>query len=341
MESIERQAYKVSVIVPVYNVERYLRGCVGSILNQSYRNLEVILVDDGSPDECGKLCDELAAEDERVIVIHKQNGGLSDARNKALEIASGDMIGFVDGDDRINPHMYETLIDAMLQHDSDISICKYRRVIEGETPPQVPTCHCKAEFMDNFTAMRELILDDKVTSHACNKLFRASLLSEIRFPVGVIFEDIAIMHEVFSKAKGVAFVDCALYDYLDRKDSTLHRIDPISQLNYFDAYRLRYEFVKRSRRYEALADEALTKAILSGLLSARQITRYEKKQWKPHLKYIRRFLIDNKRAVMSNRAIGLNKKARALCMMLSVTLYKAIDTRILQRTLGVVFSKYR
>ncbi|MBO7334370.1 MAG: glycosyltransferase, partial [Lachnospiraceae bacterium] len=118
----------ISVIVPVFEVEKYLKECIESILNQTYTNLEIILVDDGSPDKCGEICEEYAKTDNRIIVIHHENKGLSSARNRGLDIATGDYIGFVDSDDKIAPDMFEILLNNLKQYDADISICGFYRL---------------------------------------------------------------------------------------------------------------------------------------------------------------------------------------------------------------------
>lgn len=124
---------KISIIVPVYNIEKYIVRCIESILNQTYSNLEIILVDDGSTDSSGGICDEYAKKDDRIVVIHKVNGGLSDARNAGLKVVTGDYIGYVDGDDWIDSTMYEDMLSVMEAKDIKLSICRYKKVFTGET----------------------------------------------------------------------------------------------------------------------------------------------------------------------------------------------------------------
>ena len=163
----------ISVIVPVYNVEKYLEKCVSSIVNQTYKNLEIMLVDDGSTDSSGKMCDEFAKKDDRIKVIHKPNGGLSDARNSALKIAKGDYIGFVDSDDYIADDMFETLCDLMEDNNSDISIVSFYEIYNNKL---IGVRDSKElENMTKLEAMKELLIDSKIQSYAWNKLFKREL----------------------------------------------------------------------------------------------------------------------------------------------------------------------
>ena len=209
---------KISVIVPIYKVESYLPKCLDSIVNQTYRNLEIILVDDGSPDNCGAICDEYAARDDRIIVIHKSNGGLSFARNVGLDTATGDYIGFVDSDDWIEPNMYEYLLHGIQKQGADIAVCG----IFEELPDR---CFCrkwdKAEVFDTEAGLEQLFLRKKYSHSVWDKLYRYSLFEGIRFPEGRNFEDIATTHRVFERAKAVQLLPEAKYHYLQRRDSIM------------------------------------------------------------------------------------------------------------------------
>ena len=162
---------KVSVIVPVYKVEKYLDKCMESIVNQTYKNIEIILVDDGSPDECPKMCDEWAKKDDRIRVIHKENGGLSDARNVGMDMSTGEYIGFVDSDDIISIEMYKTLVELLEQSDSDMSACQESRFEDKGSP--VFTIDNKVTIVDdNSEALRDIINSELVLSFVWNKLYR-------------------------------------------------------------------------------------------------------------------------------------------------------------------------
>lgn len=164
---------KISIIVPVYNVEKYLEKCVRSILAQTFTDFELILVDDGSPDSSGAMCDQFAEQDQRVKVIHKENGGLSDARNAGIEIATGEYLGFVDSDDYIADDMYELLYTNIVKEDADLSICGIYDVYEGKEPVEKQQQYI---VLDKVAAMK-MILEAKVVSvHAVNKLYKKKFL---------------------------------------------------------------------------------------------------------------------------------------------------------------------
>ena len=214
----------ISVIVPVYNVEKYLRRCIDSIINQTYTNLEIILVDDGSPDNCGKICDEYADKDSRIKVIHQQNGGLSAARNAGLDIATGDYIGFVDSDDYIAPEMYEKLYEALVQSDADVSICNFQRVDEEGNRLKTRE-KINNDIFTNYQALTELQGNKGLCFIiVCNKLFNKALFNEVRFPLGKKCEDNYIAHKLIYNSKRAVCIDDILYYYLQRETSIMSNI---------------------------------------------------------------------------------------------------------------------
>lgn len=209
---------KISVIVPVYKVEPYLRKCLDSIVGQTYENLEIILVDDGSPDNCGAICDEYAARDERIRVIHQPNGGLSAARNAGLDMATGEYIGFVDSDDWIEADMYEYLLSGAQRAAADIAVCGLFEELPGR---QNCRCWWEAETFDTESGLEQLFLRKKYSHSAWDKLYRRALFDGVRFPKGRNFEDIATTYRVFEKAKTVQLMPEAKYHYLQRPDSIM------------------------------------------------------------------------------------------------------------------------
>ena len=199
----------VSIIVPVYNVEKYLRPCLDSILAQTYKNLEIILVDDGSPDHSGAICDEFAARDPRVRVIHKTNGGLSDARNAGLDIATGDYIGFVDSDDWIAEDMFEYLLRNILVHSADIAECGYYNVFPASTISNNTDNVIVYNTHDALTALLQL----KIGNYAWNKLYKHSLFNDIRYPKGLLYEDVRTTYRLFAQCSTVVSLPEPKYYY--------------------------------------------------------------------------------------------------------------------------------
>ena len=208
----------VTVIVPVYKVEKYLNKCVDSILNQSYRNLEIILVDDGSPDECSRICDDYASMDSRIEVIHKENGGLSSARNAALDVAKGDWILCVDSDDYIHSTMVEKMLAAAEENSADIVISSYY-LQKNNKLSIVDEIHDEVIVMDKMTALDRLVADKEIKSYAWGKLYRAELFEGVRYPDGRNYEDIATTYYLFDKADKIIKIPEYLYYYLVRDDS--------------------------------------------------------------------------------------------------------------------------
>jgi glycosyltransferase involved in cell wall biosynthesis len=205
----------ISVIIPIYKVEPYLRKCVDSVLSQTYSDLEIILVDDGSPDNCGKICDEYAEKDSRIKVIHKTNGGVASARNFGLNIAKGDYIGFIDSDDWIEPNMYECLLNDILQNECYISMCEFflerKKIAIWHIPVDKKTIEAdeviKLSFLNtNFYA-------------TWSKLYNKKIFSELRYPENGIAEDMFLFFPIVIKAKKISLIRMPLYHYVFRKNS--------------------------------------------------------------------------------------------------------------------------
>lgn len=204
----------ITVIVPVYKVEKYLDKCVESIVGQTYANLEIILVDDGSPDDCGKICDSLAQRDSRIKVLHKENGGLSSARNAGLDVMHGDYVGFVDSDDWIAPDMFEYLLSGMTDNVS-VSICNYYSVKKGKTTIK----HVYDDVVCSSKEMLCKLFDDTYENFAWNKLYMSDLWKQIRFPVGKNYEDMLTIYKIIELCDGIRIMPEAKYYYLQREDS--------------------------------------------------------------------------------------------------------------------------
>lgn len=248
----------ISVIVPIYKVEEYLDECISSIVAQTYKNLEIILVDDGSPDNCGAICDDWAEKDSRIRVIHKENGGLSDARNAGLSMANGDYIAFVDSDDWIDLRMYEKLLLAMKREDCDLVACN---ILSCYPERQVPY-GCETYTVGGSEVFLSMLYDDtRFPVSAWNKLYRRELWDDIRFPIGKICEDAFTTYLLVDKANKIAQIPEALYCYRIRENSIMTSSFSRKRMDEEEAWRCNYEFMRQHypRMYRPAFDFYLQK----------------------------------------------------------------------------------
>ena len=250
----------ISVIVPVYRVEEYLERCVKSILSQTYKNLEVILVDDGSPDQCPAICDACAEKDARVKVIHQENKGLSGARNAGIDAASGEYLAFVDSDDYVSPHFIEELYQLLQDTGCAIGQCRFSYVKGDGLVEEGDSAFC---IYRGESLMEQLYgPEEKATCFvvAWNKLYRAELFKEtgIRYPEGRIHEDEATTYRLFHEAKKLAFLDRALYGYYTENGGSITSVFSAKRLQWLTAHEDRIAFLKKNG-YEKLLPAAYRK----------------------------------------------------------------------------------
>lgn len=211
----------LSVIVAVYNIEDYLERCVRSLMNQTWKNLQIILVDDGSTDGSGALCDTLAGEDPRILVVHKENGGLSDARNAGIERAEGRYLAFVDGDDWVDEDMYEHMLSALKEFDAPLCVCRYKQIQRN----RIEDASTGAVWVFEGTEALECFLleEDEVAiqNAAWNKLYTRELMGELRFPVGKYYEDIVYTTKLLARAGRTVYLDQAWYNYVLEREGSI------------------------------------------------------------------------------------------------------------------------
>lgn len=223
---------KVSVIVPIYNVESYLPECISSICSQTYKNIEIILVDDGSPDMCGRICDEFAKKDSRIVVIHKENGGLSDARNAGLMVAKGDLLCFVDSDDRLPDHSILVMYDLLKNNDAQMVIGGFERFHDGSGEVFFSTSSGgeKTDVMTREEALKDFYRDG---CQAWAVLYSASVHRDIFFPVGEINEDEAIVFRILERCERVVVTNKVVYSYRCREDSITNSAFSVKKLAWY------------------------------------------------------------------------------------------------------------
>lgn len=237
-------AAKISIIVPVYKVEPYLDKCVSSIVNQTYTNLEIILVDDGSPDNCPAMCDAWAKKDSRIRVIHKPNGGLSDARNAGMAAATGELMAFVDSDDRIAPDMYEHLYQRLTEDNSDIAACGVQMVWEDKTPSRMLTRDGNC-VLNQEEAMRAIIEESWLKQPVWYKLYQTKLVRDILFPKGKYHEDVFWSYQAVGRAKKVSVSDRIGYYYLQRGGSIMGEGYSLKRLDAVEAKVQRCAYIQK------------------------------------------------------------------------------------------------
>lgn len=278
----------ISVVVPIYKVEQYLNRCVESIVNQTYKNLEIILVDDGSPDNCGMMCDAWAGKDSRIKVIHKPNGGLSEARNAGLKIALGEYIAFVDSDDWVATDYLNFLMEAMHANECDIVECNIIRT-DGEP---VPVCevdeNLETTVYGGEAALEQLIKDGDFHQYVWNKLYKRSVIGDIFFEKGKTNEDEFWTYQVFGNAKKVGKITAGLYYYLQRPTSIMGVGYSLKRLDALEAKLERQKYIEI--KYPSLKDIAgtnlYTSCIYQGQMSLLYLNGEELKKAKRRINSI-------------------------------------------------------
>lgn len=280
----------ISIVVPIYKVEKYLEQCIRSIINQTYQNIEIILVDDGSPDNCGKMCDDYATKDGRIKVIHKQNGGLSDARNHGIEAATGKYITFVDSDDYIDEKYIEELHNAIKTNNVKVSQCGILHV-NDEKQILKKSGHLEKQLLSGKQMLKDLYKDHGTENIVVwNKMYDIQLFKNIRYPVGKIHEDEFTIYKIFYDVENVAILNKYYYNYRQNENSITGKKFNIKRLDKIEAYEQRLEFFKQKNE-----NELYQLALMSYLLEVREAYMNTKKY------------IDNSKDIQ----LGLVKKYRA------------------------------
>lgn len=277
----------ISVIVPVYRVEAYLKECIDSIIHQTYSMLEIILVDDGSDDACPLICDEYQRQDSRIQVIHKENGGLSDARNVGLDFATGDYICFIDSDDVVHPEFIQILYEDLVSTNSDIAICHYVKVYELPQVMESPLQHI-IKIYTRLEILNALYGKDSLSIIvAWNKLYRKSIWNKLRYPKGRIHEDEFVIHYILDRVNQVVINENAYYYYRQREGSITNYYNE-KRLHVLDALEERIQFYWASQNeklvYQTMYQYFFTLA--SHIQQIRKLKQYKdlKKQLKRKLK---------------------------------------------------------
>ncbi|MBO5417834.1 MAG: glycosyltransferase [Clostridia bacterium] len=256
----------VSIIVPVYNVEQWLPRCVDSLIAQTYKNLEIILVDDGSTNNSGKICDEYAEKDDRIVVIHKENGGLSSARNAGFEVAKGNYISFVDSDDWVMPQFIEKLYNAIIENDCDLAECGFAAV-SSEVIPETNR-NDSFSVVDDCQAMKTHLEDGHFRQVVWNKLYKREIIT-VEFAEGKYHEDVFWTYQIIANCKKLVHITDVLYCYFQREGSIMGASYSLKRLDGLEATQKRTEFI--CAKYPSLAGHAQAQLIGTCMFHSQQL----------------------------------------------------------------------
>lgn len=310
---------KISVIVPIYNVEKYLHRCIESIINQTYRNIEIILVNDGSTDDSKNICEKYLNKDKRIKLINKKNGGLSEARNAGLKKATGEIVSFIDSDDFIETNFYEYMLAEMKKTNSDIAICGTS--IDYENGKKREKVNLTEEILDSKEAIIKLNSFSSFDMSVCNKIFKRDIVKNIEFPIGKKSEDYFVTYKYLDKAKKIVVLPKAMYHYYQRPNSISRGKVNISY-DYIEGSLRQKEYIEK--RYPDIQNVANTAYAFSYIAvynryieNDADLPREKKKKFKKEVKKYIKYII-------SNEYINNLKKIQAIVFSYNLFLYKLL-----------------
>lgn len=315
-----RKMSKVSIIVPIYNVEKYIKRCLDSIINQTLKDIEIILIDDGSKDTSGSICDEYASQDNRISVIHKENGGLSDARNTGVKRATSDYVLFVDSDDYIKENMVERLYELLVDHQVDMSVCGVYNVYSSGEKAQ---CDVLEEFQcDNITAFGHIMVGEKIPGTICNKLIKREIAQELLFPVGRLYEDAFYTTQLMQRVKSVVVTTEPMYYYFHRVGSITTTVFKKKDMDIVLAYEENLKVIKE--KFPKIVEQAnfrLDWAYFTVLDRMLQLDNYKSlEDYRMVVKHLKK----NVWAIVKSKYFYKSRKIGAIALFFSVKIYRAM-----------------
>ena len=320
----------ISVIVPVYNVEQYLEKCVNSIINQTYKNLEIILVDDGATDSSGNMCDELARSDNRIKVYHKENGGLSDARNYGVERATGDYIGFVDSDDYIDSEMYEKLYEAIKKENVDVAECSLKVIYPGKielfTDEKYYKVLGKTEYLEEYLTIK------KIFGSVWTKLIKSDVAKKLVFPKGKLYEDTYYAYDLIEKVDRYVIMNNPYYNYLMREKSiTNAKFNP----RILDLIEIVEKFHKTTyENYPGLKEAADCRKMYAYFSVLNSILLEENYRDNEYYSEILNYFKRNYISLLKNKYINHNRKLSVILIKLNIDLYRKVLMKYKKKIAG-------
>lgn len=313
----------ISIIVPVYNVEKHLNNCIDSIINQTYKNIEIILVDDGSKDNSSKICDNYINTDNRVKVFHKTNGGLSSTRNCGITNSTGEYITFIDSDDDIETYYVEYLYELIKKYKTKMSIAAYTIVSKNRTN-NIGNGY-KEELLNTEAALSRLLCEDGFTVSACAKLYKKSLFNNIKFPEGKLCEDNGTTYKLIMKCKKIAYGNKSIYNYYKRENSIMTSNFNLKKLDLIELTDTMCKDI--ITKYPNLINETNKRIFNSRFSILRQMIYIDDKNnlkiKKVKIKIIK-FLLKNKKIILSNKKSSIKDKIAILSLSINYNFFALI-----------------
>ncbi len=308
---------KISIIVPIYNVEKYLKRCVNSIINQTYKNLEIILVNDGSTDNCLTICENFKKKDKRIFIINKENGGLSDARNKGIEKATGLYVTFIDSDDYVEKDYVQFLYDTIVDESADISICSYQAVYEnGKILKQKENLK---ETLNPHDTLGKMLYQNDINVASCAKLYKKDLFNNIKFPKGKIFEDAYTTYKLVDISKKIALNLEIKYNYMIRSNSILTSTFNENKLLLISAYEEMGNYVLK--KYPDLKKAVVRANVYSRISTLRQML-YVKNRLRDKEKEYRRYIKSHTKDILKDNKTATRDKIACILISINLTIFK-------------------
>lgn len=312
----------ISVVVPIYKVERYLHKCIDSILNQEYRRLEIILVDDGSPDNCPKICDEYAKMDKRIKVVHKQNGGLSDARNAGLDQMSGEYVAFIDSDDYVDMNYIQAMYDLILQYHTKMSVLPIRMEYENGSAfstikQKIPVCKLSAEQL-----LEDIMYQWHFETNAFCKLYHKSLFEQIRYPKGELYEDLSTTYKLIDKCvEGIACsCDHMPYHYIQHSDSIMNSRISRKKLILIEISQDLLDFI--SQKYPKIKPAVIRRYVYSNFYLLDRSYMYP--EYQNEVKQMKRNVLRYRNSILKNPKIKKKFKLGVLLLSCGMPVYRCV-----------------
>ncbi len=310
---------KISVIIPVYNVEKYLRQCLDSVINQTYKNLEIILINDGSTDNSGKICEEYALNDERIKMIHKENGGISSARNTAIDTANGKFITFIDSDDDVELDYIDYLYNILKKFDCKMSVCTHNIIKKNKIKKSF---NLKTDYkLSSQECIKKLLYNDGIDTSAWAKLYDKSLFDNIRYPVGKLFEDIATTYKFFIKSKEIACGHLAKYNYNVRENSIVTKKFNKAKFDLLESTDNMSEEI--INLFPNLKEAVLRRRVYARFSTLNQMAQVDKDN-KEKVKEIISFIKKYKWNILTDNNVPIRDKCAILLLQINYNLYKYI-----------------